>query len=84
MGYRKEVFRSLTMVTQLGVSVMVPIFMCLFAGIFLDEHLSTGFFTIILLILGILAGGRNAYILAMNSIEREKKEDERARNEEYK
>lgn len=80
----KQPYRNLILVSQLSIQMMVPIFMCLFAGLFLDKHLSTGYFTIILLILGILAGGRNAYILAMNSIEREKREDERARNEEYK
>ncbi|MBP3543051.1 MAG: AtpZ/AtpI family protein [Lachnospiraceae bacterium] len=80
----KQPYRNLILISQLSIHMMVPIFMCLFAGIFLDKHLSTEWFTIILLILGILAGGRNAYILAMSSIEREKKEDERARNEEYK
>ena len=28
MGYKKQVFRSLAMVTQLGISVMTPIFLC--------------------------------------------------------
>lgn len=79
----KNPYRNLVLITQLGIQIMVPIFMCLFAGIFLDKHLSTGFFTIIFLILGILAGGRNAYILAMSSIESEKKQEEK-RDEEYK
>lgn len=80
----KQPYRNLILISQLSIHMMVPIFMCLFAGIFLDKHFSTGYFTIIFLVLGILAGGRNAYLLAMNAIEREKKEDERARNEEYK
>lgn len=83
----KHPYRNIVLITQLGIQIMVPIFMCLFAGIFLDKYLSTGFFTIILLILGVLAGGRNAYILAMSSIEAEQKEKEREkreRDEEYK
>lgn len=80
----KHPYRNLVLITQLGIQVMVPVFLCLFGGMFLDQHLSTGFFTIILLILGILAGGRNAYILAMNSIEDEKKQEDGKRHEEYK
>lgn len=62
MGYRKEVFRSLSMITQLGVSVMVPIFMCIFIGVMIDKYFNTSTL-IFLLILGIGAGVRNAYIL---------------------
>lgn len=80
----KNPYRNLVLISQLSIQIMVPIFMCLFAGIFLDKHFSTGFFTIVLLVLGILAGGRNAYILAMSSVESEKKQEERNRHEEYK
>ncbi|MBO5278901.1 MAG: AtpZ/AtpI family protein [Lachnospiraceae bacterium] len=83
MKREKNPYRNLVLISQLGIQVMVPVFMCLFAGIFLDRQFSTGFFTIILLVLGILAGGRNAYILAMNSIESEKKQGEK-QHEEYK
>ncbi len=79
----KHPYRNLVLITQLGIQIMVPIFMCLFLGIFLDSHFSAGFFTIVFLILGVLAGGRNAYILAMSSIEGEKKQ-ERGRDGEYK
>lgn len=63
MKYKKEVFRSLALISQLGISVMVPMFLCLAIGLFLDKQFNT-WFTIPLMILGILAGGRNAYILA--------------------
>lgn len=63
MKYKKEVFRSFAIITQLGISIMVPIFLCLAIGLYLDKKFDTCF-TIPLLILGILAGGRNAYILA--------------------
>ena len=46
---------------------MVPTFVCLALGLWLDGKLGTSF-TIPLLIIGIAAGGRNAYVLAMNSI----------------
>lgn len=63
MKYRKEVFRSLSLISQLGVSVMVPIFMCIVIGVLIDKYFNTST-VLIFLILGICAGGRNAYILA--------------------
>ena len=78
MKHSKNSYRNLTLITQLGISVIVPIFLCLFVGIWLDNRFST-WFTIPLLILGFLAGGRNAYIMARDSIrmdERKKKKDE--------
>ena len=41
MGDKKQVFRSLAMVTQLGISVMTPIFLCIFAGYYADTHFGT-------------------------------------------
>lgn len=49
---------------------MVPTFVCLALGLWLDGKLGTSF-TIPLLIIGIAAGGRNAYVLAMNSIKQD-------------
>ncbi len=77
-GYKKEVFRNLSLITQLGLHVMVPTFLCVLIGVWIDKKfgLST---TVVLLILGILAGGRNAYILAMKVVNQnaldEKKEN---------
>ncbi len=84
MGYRKEVFRSLTMVTQLGVSVMVPVFMCIFIGYVIDKYCGTSTM-IIFLLLGIGAGMRNAYIMAMkvlNENVRDKEEADKKKKEE--
>lgn len=74
MKPKKHPYRNLVLISQLGIQVMVPVFLCLFAGVFLDNRFSTGF-TVPLLVLGILAGGRNAYILAMNSIDSDKKQE---------
>ncbi len=66
-------YRNIVLISQISISVMVPIFMCLFIGIELDKYFST-WFTIPMLILGILAGGRNGYVLAMNAIRRDEHE----------
>lgn len=84
MGYRKEVFRSLSMISQLGVSVMVPVFMCIFIGVMIDKHFGTSTL-LVFLILGIGAGIRNAYIMAMkvlNENVRDKEEADRKKKEE--
>lgn len=62
---KKEVIRSLTLISQLGVSVMVPMFMCLGIGLLIDKHFNTST-AVWLMFLGLAAGFRNAIILAKN------------------
>ena len=57
-----DVFKALSLLTQLGIGMLVPIFLCLFIGRWLDRLLGTGFLVIIFLILGILAAYRNLYV----------------------
>lgn len=59
--------KNIVLISQISICVMVPTFVCLALGLWLDKKLGT-YFTIPLLILGIAAGCRNAYILAMNSV----------------
>ena len=75
MRYKKSVFRNLAMITQLGISVLVPVFLCIFIGYQVDSRY--GMKTLVpLLILGVLAGGKNAWHLAMKTLEQERREDE--------
>ena len=62
--------KNIVLISQLSICVMVPTFICLALGLWLDKKLGTCF-TIPLLILGIAAGCRNAYVLAMNSIKQD-------------
>ena len=57
--YDKEVYRSLTLITQFGINMLVPIFLCTFLGIFIDKKLGTNFIVIIMFFLGAIAGARN-------------------------
>lgn len=76
MRYKKSVFRNLAMVTQLGISVLAPILLCIFIGYQIDSRY--GMKTLVpLLILGVLAGGKSAWHLAIRTLEQEKKEDEK-------
>ncbi|MBO5227816.1 MAG: AtpZ/AtpI family protein [Lachnospiraceae bacterium] len=73
MKKKTNAYRNIMLISQLGINVLVPVFMCLFIGLWLDAKFST-WFTIPLLILGFLAGGRNAYIMAMESIKKDEKD----------
>lgn len=64
MKVDKSVFRYLTLITQFGINMLVPIFLCSFAGIFLDRKFGTSFFMVFLFFIGALAGFRNIYVLA--------------------
>lgn len=62
--YSKSVYRSLILITQFGLSMLVPIFMCTFLGIFIDQKAGTSFWVIILFFAGALAGANNIYKFA--------------------
>lgn len=64
MNDNNKVFRSLTLISQFGIHMLVPIFMCSYVGYFIDIKLKTGFGFIIFFFIGAIAGGRNVYLLA--------------------
>lgn len=78
MKYKKSVYQSFALVTQFGIHMLVPVLLCTFLGIYLDQKLNTGFLVIILFFMGALAGFRNVYILAKQIYDKkdEDKQDE--------
>ena len=62
--YDKSVFMSLALISQFGITMIVPMVMMFVAGYFLDRLLGTSFWTVLLFFVGALAGFRNVYILA--------------------
>lgn len=68
MKYKQSVFRTFALVTQLGISVLVPVLLCTFLGTWLEKNFSFPLF-IPLLIMGVLAGIRNAYYLVRHANE---------------
>lgn len=62
MKNRNEIVRALAMVTQLGMSMLAPIILCAVLGLWLDEKFGWSV-TAVLLVLGILAGARNTWIM---------------------
>lgn len=63
-------YQNLILISQISIQMMAPIFLCLFAGLWLDDTFGT-WFSVPLLFLGIAAGGRNAWILAMSAAKKD-------------
>lgn len=64
LKYSKNVYHALVMVTQFGINMLVPIFLCSFFGIYLDHKFGTSCWMVILFFVGGLAGFRNVYVFA--------------------
>lgn len=62
MNNSNEVFKTLTLITQIGLSIMTPIFILLFVSIFIKNRLNIDFI-IISIIFGVIVGIRNAFML---------------------
>ncbi|MDE6916267.1 MAG: AtpZ/AtpI family protein [Lachnospiraceae bacterium] len=74
--YKRSVYQSLAVITQFGINMIVPIFMCSFAGLFLDRKFGTAFWFVLLFFAGALAGFRNIYILARKIYEGDRQDEE--------
>ncbi len=75
---RHVVMQSLAMVMQFGLNMIVPICMTSALGVWLDDKLGTSYITIILFVVGVIAGGQNVYRMARSlySDEAQDKEQE--------
>ncbi len=62
MKYKKSVYTTFAMISQVGISMVVPILLCTYAGVWLEEKFDFPF-TVIMIVLGVLAGVRN--VIAM-------------------
>ena len=76
MGYKKSVYKSLAMISQVGIAMLVPIFLCCMLGLFLRNNFGIPAF-LPLFFVGALAGMRNVYIMLSAIF----KEDERKKND---
>ncbi|MDO4343955.1 MAG: AtpZ/AtpI family protein [Eubacteriales bacterium] len=75
MNFKKDVYRNIAMITQLGISMLAPVILCVFIGYQLDRHF--GWNTVlVLLILGILAGCRNCWMLLQRLVPKDGKDKE--------
>lgn len=80
MDFKKDVYRSMAMITQIGISMLAPIVLCVFIGVWIED---TWEFNIIIpmLILGILSGCRNCYLLLKDLIPKDGRTKEKENRE---
>lgn len=58
---KKEVREMLVMILQIGINMLVPIFMCTFAGIYIGRHINHYYPSIIGFVIGCVAGFNGIY-----------------------
>lgn len=71
---KKKTFQTLSLVTQLGLVMIVSVGMTTALGIWLDRRLGTSFLTVILFFLGAVAGGQGAYRMVKQVFKEEDEE----------
>lgn len=64
MKYKKNVFKSLSMITQFGINMIVPIILCSGLGMYIDKKIGTSQCVVIMFFVGALAGFRNVYLFS--------------------
>jgi ATP synthase protein I len=74
---KKELFRSLAMVSSMGISAALAIGIGVWFGLFLDRWLGTQpWFFYIFLFIGIAAGFKNIYVIAGREIRKDNDSDQ--------
>ena len=62
--HNRNVYQALMMISQFGINMLVPIFLCSFAGMFLDWKLGTSFWVIVFFFVGAMSGFTNVFKFA--------------------
>ena len=77
MNYKKSVYTTFAMISQVGISMVVPILLCTYAGVWLEEKFDCPW-TVIMIVVGVLAGVRNviAMVKRMKQIAEEDTDEE--------
>ncbi len=61
MRKRNEVFEMLTLIAQLGISMLVPIMMCTLLGVWIGKKVGSDLIPVIGFIIGAAAGMESVY-----------------------
>ncbi len=68
--------RSLVLISQLGISMIIPILLCTLIGVFLDNKIhSEPWLTIIFILLGVGAAFRNMFYMTSKEMKKGKKDE---------
>lgn len=77
--FEPKVAKTLALISQLGISMLVPVFLMTWLGSWIDETFSTHLFPLFI-ILGIGGGFRSVYIVitrVMRDHQKEKKDEQK-------
>ena len=72
---RREVFRNLGLILQVGLTVMVPLVLLTLLGVYLDKKYGTGL-TVLFVLLGLSGGATGAWKLVTRAAGSKKEEAE--------
>ena len=73
---KRQLYKSLGFLSSVGISLVASILIGLAMGIYLDKWLDTQpLFTFVMLLIGIISGFRNVYILTTRELKRQELED---------
>ena len=72
---RKQTLKTWTMVTQIGLIMIVSVAMTTALGIWIDKRLGTWIFTVLLFFLGAAGGVKGAYDMVAQIFGENKKDD---------
>ena len=64
---KSEIFKTWSLVLQLGLTILVPLLLLVAVGYFLKEKFGIDIM-LILVIIGVLSGVRNAYVILRNYV----------------
>lgn len=74
MGKKASVFTNLALISQIGISMVVPIGIGLFIGKWLDGKLGTGpIFLFVFIIMGVISAFMNLFKLTETMIDKKKR-----------
>lgn len=76
-SYDRSVFQALTLISQFGINMLVPIGLMTFLGVYLDKRFGTSYLVILLFFVGALAGGRNVYQMSKKLLGKKEQKDDR-------
>ena len=78
---KRQLIKNLGFLSSVGISMVASTFIGLAMGYYLDKWLgSSPWFTLIFLLLGIISGFRNIYILTDRELKRQENENQKDQN----
>ena len=69
--YKSSVYKTLALITQIGISIMVPIFLMLIISILIKNNFDVDLI-LVFVIIGVVVGIRNTILLINNFLNEEK------------